>query len=95
MTASKLLTALFLAMLLLVAPLTEGFSLTAMLTRRGNKPAKVAPSQALQEFNAQMATIIAEERREHYYPYVQQTSAFLPVEPQSVTTTRPTAAASS
>ena len=62
-------------------PSTHAFSLTAILNRRG-KPSVVPapPSQALQDFNAQMAAIVAEERRDHYYPYVQQTSAFLPVD---------------
>ena len=74
---AKIFTVLF--MLVSLMPLsTMGFSLTAILNRRGKPAIKpAAPSQALQDFNAQMAAIVAEERRDHYYPYVQQTSAFL------------------
>ena len=78
MIANKIFVTIF-AMMLAMAPLTTGFSLTAILNRRGKPAAKVAPSKSLEEFNAQMAAIVAEERRDHYYPYVQQTSAFLPV----------------
>ena len=77
MFAFKTLFAALFLVLSVVTP-TSAFSLTAILTRRG-KPAvaNVAPSQELLDFNAQMAAIVAEERRDHYYPYVQQTSAFL------------------
>ena len=74
--ANKIFTILF--VLVAFMPLsTMGFSLTAILNRRGKVVKPAAPSQALQDFNAQMAAIVAEERRDHYYPYVQQTSAFL------------------
>ena len=78
MIATKIF-ALLVVMTLTVVP-SMGFSLTAILNRRGKPAVKAPPSQSLLDFNAQMAAIIAEERRDHYYPYVQQTSAFLPVD---------------
>ena len=69
--------ALIFVVLLAMAQSVTGFSLMAVVTRRGKQlPNKVAPSQSLKDFNAQMMAIVAEERRDHYYPYVQQTSAF-------------------
>lgn len=78
MIASKIFTTIFL--ILTMAPsLTSGFSLMAVVTRRGKElPAKTVPSQSLQDFNAQMMAIVAEERRDRYYPYVQQMTAFRP-----------------
>ena len=80
MIASKIFAALF--MILAVAPaMTSGFSLMAVITRRGKQlPTKAPPSKSLQDFNAQMMAIVAEERKEHYYPYVRQTSAFRPMD---------------
>ena len=71
-------------LVLIAASTTSAFSLTAMLTRAATaKTAAPAPSQALLDFNAQMAAIVAEERQEHYYPYVRQTTAFLPLDDSS------------
>jgi len=79
MIASKIFLSLFL-MLTIAPTMTSGFSLMAVITRRGKQlPNKVAPSKSLEDFNAQMAAIVAEERRDHYYPYVQQTVAFRPM----------------
>lgn len=77
MFAIKTIAALFM-LFAVVAPMSSAFSLTAILTRRG-KPAISQPvSKSLEDFNAQMAAIVEEERRERYYSYVQQTSAFIP-----------------
>jgi hypothetical protein len=79
-STKSIIAALFL-LFLAVAP-SSGFSLTAVLTRRG-KPATKMPSQSLLDFNAQMQAIVAEERRDHYYPYVLQTSTFQTVDPDA------------
>jgi hypothetical protein len=91
---SPLLSILLVFLVSAPSTLTQGFMFTAILTRRANKPAKVvvSPSPALLEFNAQMAAIVAEERRDHYYPYVQQTSAFMPIDNKSTTCVGPTTA---
>ena len=69
--------ALLVVMLFATVSTVTGFSLMAVVTRRGKQlPNKPTPSPSLQDFNAQMMAIVAEERRDHYYPYVQQTSAF-------------------
>lgn len=77
-TSNKSIFAIFMLLAALAPLSSSAFSLTAILTRRGKpvKPQVVEPSKSLQDFNAQMAAIVAEERRDHYYPYVQQTSAF-------------------
>jgi hypothetical protein len=80
-STKSIIAALFL-LFLAVAP-SSGFSLTAVLTRRGKPATKVMPSQSLLDFNAQMQAIVAEERRDHYYPYVLQTSTFQTVDPDA------------
>mmetsp|Transcript_26276 Transcript_26276/g.49699 ORF Transcript_26276/g.49699 Transcript_26276/m.49699 type:complete len:90 (+) Transcript_26276:188-457(+) len=73
MIASKIFVTFF-AILAIAPALTLGFSLMAAVTRRGKQlPTKAAPSKSLEDFNAQMMAIVAEERKDHYYPYVQQT----------------------
>jgi hypothetical protein len=84
-STKSIIAALFL--LLAVAP-SSGFSLTAVLTRRGKPATKVMPSQSLQDFNAQVQAIVAEERRDHYYPYVLQTSAFQAADPDAAVSRR-------
>ena len=87
MIASRIFVTL--CVMLTVAPtLTSGFSLMAVITRRGKQlSTKAVPSKSLEDFNAQMMAIVAEERRDHYHPYVQQTVAFRPVGGEALTKT--------